>query len=623
MIFSKSSHKKGYKKKISSLDDTVNDVVQRSKSSVDMPTWISTNRWIYGDKWSYESVGPLIEYGNHDKPIKRLNRPYLYAYLRDKTRTKSIIKSRQSELTENSINEALYYCITRPHTKVSHIFPTDELGDAISREKIRPAINESPDIYKYLSGQGAVRSYEFNTGGLYTISGALKKAGGRASSRDMIIWDETDQIAESVFGVFEEVLSHSPLRLRRYLSTPTVPGIGIHKRVSSGCEYEWTIKCHKCKKEQIFTWPDNIINYFHLGNYEQDDPDYIKKLKNTYIGCKFCKAYIDRNTVFYEKTSKWIPKKPNLVNDHASYHLNAMMIAWKTGCELVRKVHELADYEWQAQNEILGYAYVKSEGRLTDNDILECVAPWQMLRNRISVSRNLSAGIDWGEKSSWIVIIANGIEVSSPDKACVIYIEEINSETLKINGFRGKTTDHVFRVKQLVDLFGCEIVVNDANGMGIDRNKYLIDQFNKRAWGCFFDTAEMGKQIRHSRLQIPTWSDGARRVTISKVNTLKEIHNLYRRRMLALPAIRGNDTDVIRKFIEHCKNLAIQPKWNSEYGREYEVVVKVGVHDHFCDALMYAKIGNDKLTGGKSRTPGIIMGGKVSGAVRIGRTLGV
>ena len=88
------------------------------------------------------------------------------------------MKNRQSEFSENHINQALFLAMTRPHTRVVHVFPTDELGYAMSNEKIMPAIINSPNIRNQLLGQGAVQRYMFKNGSLYSITGAMKKGGG-------------------------------------------------------------------------------------------------------------------------------------------------------------------------------------------------------------------------------------------------------------------------------------------------------------------------------------------------------------------------------------------------------------------------------------------------------------
>ena len=591
--------------KYAAVERANKDIKENTTSNTDVVSWIQRNRWIDGAPWSFNSLGPRIEYGAHDIKSDKLARDYLLAYLRDQSPEKSVMKNRQSEMTENSINEQLFYLMTRPHTRTSHVFPTDDLGDMVSNEKIGTAIYDSPKLRSQLM-QGAVRSYKFRNGSLYTIMGAYKKTGGRAGSRDIVVYDEFDLIPESIVGIYNELMSHSALRLNRFISTPTSPGVGIHKKVSEGSENEWVVKCEACNKEQIFSWPANIIGFFDLLETDRDHPNYEKHLHNVYIGCQKCGKYINRNSEHYRKTALWIPRKPNLVGIKASYYQIGLMIAWKTGKEFLRSYHDLSGYVSQFHNEKLGVAFIKGENRLAEFEVTSCQRNWRMFELRSAALTKVSLGVDWGERSSWLQVHAGNADATRPDMRCLVYAEEINETTLRSFGYGGATTDHVKRVLQVIDIFQPDIIITDGNGMGMDRAAEIIQKYPRRAWAAFFDTAEMGRQLRQSKLLIPQFTEGTKRVTFSKLNMLKEVQNEFRRGMFGFPKIVDEAAEVLRKFVHHQLGLGIQPRWSTEMDREYEIVVKFG-EDHMLDANFYAKLGFDKLTGyGNSQSPGVI-----------------
>jgi hypothetical protein len=487
------------------------------------------------------------------------------------------------------------------------VFPTDELGNAISNEKIGPAIYESPNIKRKLAGAGMVHRYRFRNGSIYGISGALKKSGGRAASRDYVIFDEMEWMPESIFGVYERVMEHSPLRMVRKVSTPTVPLVGIDKAVKQGCEYVWHWKCRKCKKEQIFTWPDNLINYFEVSDYEPDDPKYLKKLNTTYIGCKYCGQYLDRNSAQYVKQSRWIAKKPGLEGIRSSYYVNGMMIAWKTGKEILRKFHGLSAYTFQFFNEIIGEAYLSGDHRIAEVELLKCQRPWTMPVNKAFTMRNISMGIDWGVNQSWAIISANGFDAQDKEIRCVVHVAEINDESLKKFGVHNHISPHVEYAAKLMEIFGCDICVNDANGIGADRHAQLVKRFPGRVYGAFFDTAEQGRQLRQSKMLMPQWNESSYRVTFSKVALVKAILGEVRKGDVGLPQMTGEHAEVIRKYIRHHQALAVQSRWEETWQREFEIVVKMHSQDHLYDADMYSRVGFDKLVGFRSQTPGVIL----------------
>jgi len=588
------------------LTDFYNQSIESSNRNQDIVKWIEHNRWIDGKPWSFESSGPKIEYGKYDVISDILPRPYLPPFLNDQSPERSAIKCRQSEFSETHINEGLYHALTRPSTRISHIFPTDELGNAISNEKIRTAIEGSPLINHELK-QKSVHNYTFKNQSFYNISGALKRAGGRAGSRDIIMFDEVDSMSEAIFGVFEEMLSHSSMKYIRKFSTGTVPGVGIDKIVSMGSGFEWWVTCKKCKKSQTFSFPDNIINFFDINQFDPHHPDYLKKLDKVYIGCKYCGTYIDRSSKHYLNTSEWIARRPEMIGRHSSYYIVMAMIPWKTGREILRRYHELASYEWQFFNEVWGVAFLKGDYTLSELELRACEQQWSMVYQRIPVLQNVSVGIDWGEKSSWVVVMANGIDIQHPSKKCVVYVEEINQYSLERSGLKNISLNHVERVKQIVAAFGCEIIVNDANGLGVDRNSDLIQTYDKRAWGCFFDTAEQSRQLRKSTLQEPMWSKEKHKVTISKVNVWKTIQAEIRKQLIMFPSSQSQDGPTVNMFFHHMQALGIQSRFDVEKNREFEIVVKLHSNDHLADALMYANIGFHKLTGYQTGTvPGIV-----------------
>jgi len=582
-------------------------VRKQNEQSKEIVPWIERNRWIAGMPWSFSSPGPKMEWGAHDVRSEVLHRPYLRQYLEDRTEYKSVIKPRQSEFSENAINENLFMLATNPAFGVAHVFPTDKTGTGFSTEKIKPAIDQSPNIYR-LVDKLATERITFKNGGIYSIAGALGRAAGRAGSRDMVTFDEFDFMPESIIGVFEQLLSHSRWRLQRFISTPTVPGVGIDKKILEGCGYHWHVTCPKCKKKQRLTFPDNLINFWEASSSEMGTEKYFKKLSQVYIGCRHCGQYLDRNSQHYLKNSEWIAERPALQHIHSSYHVNVFMIAWKTGVEIARRYHLLQNYVWQFYNEVVGVAYIKGSSRLNQQDLITARRQYTMYKGRTGRHGRTAIGVDWGENSSWAVIVSDQADLTKPDLPCVVYAEEINNEALAANGINPDSAGiaHVIRVLQLMDIFDAMIVVNDANGIGIDRNKELLKKIPSKAYGAFFDTMDNQKQMKNTKLTVAKWEEKSKRVTFSKLLAVKEMQTEVRHGGFGLPDYTADDAETLILLEDHLQNLGIQPRWNMEQEREYEVVVKFG-EDHFFDATMYARLGFEKLTGLQSgQGPGVI-----------------
>lgn len=589
------------------FDDISNNIynqISGENKKINVYDWPVKFRYIDNAPWSYENFATKLELGKYDIQPKKFLRPYLEKYLKDESPEKAIIKPRQSELTENQINQNLYYAIELK-LKIGHYFPTDDLGDAISNEKIATAIRESPYIANQLVGQGNVRRYIFNSGGLFTITGAMKKSGGRAGSRDILVFDEWDWIKESVLGVYKNMLSHSFYKWIRFISTGTAPGIGIDKQVNLGSDNNWFFKCPKCKKEQGYIWPDSIINIFERPA-DISNKKYYDRLNKVYIGCVKCGKYIDRNSLIYAKNALWVPKKKFLEGIYGSYRLTAPMIPWKTGKEIISEYHKLADYRSQFFNEVWGIAHIEGGSKISEAEIYACKGTYTQLRERIGILNNISVGIDWGINSSWILIIAGNM-IPGSVKPAIIYLEEINLDVLLKNNIAMKDINgHLERVCQIIDIFRPEIIIDDQNGPGHAVHGQLAQRYPGRTWGVFYDTSEGRKTPRLSKLLEPQWNDSQKRLTISKVRGIKSMIYTFRNQDILIPEF-GENQEVMHTFVRHMQGLSIQNRLDIESQRDFEVPIKLGP-EHFFDTTIYALTGyNSLIPNYSNESPGVII----------------
>jgi hypothetical protein len=580
-------------------NEKIDEYCEFSRGKSDQQSWIEANRLIFGKPFSYSHAEVQMLLGNEDKENLKINkagflerapRAYLSQYIADDVRDKSTLKCRQSEFSETEINSNIYLCSVRPYTNVSHIFPTAKMANQIAKEKISVAIEKSPKIFRNIVRPYNLTSKAFSNNSFYTVDSSWTDHQGRGPSKDKITFDEYESQNPHIEDIYSESTSHSALGIKVRISTPKFPNAGIDAQYQKGCQYKWVVTCPKCKETQMMSFPENVINYFELagsGN-TAEDPEYIKKLDQVYIGCKFCGCYLDRTTDHYIQTSRWVADKPHLIGMRHSYHVTYFMLPWKTGKEILYKYHTFKFYH-QFQNEVLGCAYLNPESEINREIFEQCSdRSFKNAYQKVGLAKNISMGIDWGDPS-WVVIRANGWP-GDVKKPRIIYIEKINKATLKKHGYAGRSIDHVKRVEDIIKFFSPRIIINDANGLGVDRNAYLIRKFPTRCWGCFYDTDEVQKQRKKEKLLTPSWSEGRRTVTVSRLATFRLLIQEYEEKGVAIPKI---DPEV-ESFIQHHANLVFERYVDENSEQEYEVVGHSGP-DHYGHADNYAKIGFDKL----------------------------
>lgn len=569
-------------------------------------SWVEEHRRINGRKWSWEASGPRIDYGTRDVRHDRLPRPYLRQLIADSSPERATAKCRQAEMTTLGVNEQLHLVCTRSHTNTLHVFPTATLAREVSRAKIMPAIAESPAIKARVASM-AVFAMGIDNGSIYSVTGARGVAGGRALSQDLVLYDEWDQIPAAIEGVFDQQMSHSALQLKRKISTPTTPGVGIDAEIGRSCDYRWIWRCASCGEEQEFEWPGSCIGHFDLGGMRFDSPDHRDKLDGVFWGCRKCGSYVDRCTEPYESGALWIASDPSLEGLIAGYTITAAMIPWKTAREVLRWEHRLGDHPVTFLNEVWGGAASGGEGRLTEPEVRDCCRPWRSLTGRTASLDRVSVGIDQGVRESWVLVSARGQDADR-SRRCIVAAFRIDADYLRREGIDPNDHDaHVRAEHAICERFGASIVVCDANGLGADRFKYLLNRMPQkdRVWGAFFDTHEKQKQLRQSKLIVPQWNAVRRAVTVSNVNVLRELQGEIRRGAVGLFAEAGEDAEIMRVLIAHHVAQAVQKRYDFETGREYDVAAKMAQDDHFLDAHFYARLGDERLGGFGSAPLGI------------------
>lgn len=593
----------------------ISDAVKQAHSEIefryekgDAWEWIEKNRVILGEAWSWEHAKISVDLSEIDKQhldfyvenglfyLKRAPRPYFRQYLNDPARVKVAMKCRQSEFSETEINYALFKCITKDYYNVRHLFPTAGVANQIAKEKITVAIDTSPNIKRMLDKPYNLTEKKFTSTSFYTVDGAYNEHGGRGPSAEHLVFDEFNTHNPKIKDVYSESTSHAKYGgLKIYISTPTLPNMGIHSEYLLGSQFNWYCTCQTCGREQTLLFPDNIINFVERGKFaNQDEED--RALEQTYIGCRYCGAYMDKTSAVYEETSRWIAKFP-MRKDIASYLITGMMLAWKTGKEINRKYLRMR-FVHQFYNEVVGIQYAGDSTRVSKEEIRACQdMAFRNIMRRSDDMKHLSIGIDWGESESWLVAVGDGVGMDE-DMPRVMFVMRIANDTLVKHGFKASADQHVELAKKVIDVFDADIIVNDANGIGIRDNAKLRDTYGDRCWGAFYDVnASKAEKVSKTSVGI-TWQENRGVVTIPRTVELMETMETFRNKRFAIPV---EETRATQYFVEHIHALASTYYMDEDNGKVYHVVQHIGP-DHFAHAFTYARIGYEKIKVHNPRT---------------------
>lgn len=593
---------------LSSFRDIIHSVATDLESEIkfkyekgDVWQWIEENRVILGDPWSWEHAKIAVELSAVDKEhleyyvenglyyLKRAPRPYFRQYLNDEARQKTAMKCRQSEFSETEINYALYKCITKDYYNVRHLFPTASVANQVAKEKITVAIDTSPNVRRMLDRPYNLTEKKFTTFSFYTVDGAYNEHGGRGPSAEHIVFDEYNTHNPKIKEVYAASTEHARYGgLKIFISTPTLPNMGIHQEFLNGSQNYWHCTCEKCGREQTLMFPDNIINFVEKNKYANPDEE-DRALDQTYIGCRYCGAYINKTSAAYEQTSRWVAKFP-MRKDMASYLITGLMLAWKTGKEINRKYLRMR-FVHQFYNEVMGLEYAGDSVRVSKEEVRACQDfSMRNIMRRTDEMRNVSVGIDWGETESWFVAVGDGVG-EEEDEPRVLFALRIANDTLEKHGIGSGADKHVDLAKKVIEIFDADIIVNDANGIGIRDNAKLRDEFGDRCWGAFYDVNDAkAEKVSKASVEV-VWNENRGTVTIPRTVELMGTMDVFKDGKYKIPQ---EETRAMQYFVEHIHALTSTYYMDEETGRVYHKVQHIGP-DHFAHAFTYARLGYEKI----------------------------
>jgi len=253
----------------------------------------------------------------------------------------------------------------------------------------------------------------------------------------------------------------------------------------------------------------------------------------------------------------------------------------------------------------MGIAYLSEDDRI-DNELFSKITN-NSLKNtqqNNNILTKISLGVDWGKTESWVVL--GGSDANDKGKFKVVYVERINNEILEKNGLKPREENHQIRVEHLANLFKVNILVNDANGLGIDKNSYLNNKFGKRSFGAWYDTQAnlkqmLGQNRKNSKITEANWNENANKVTINRTFAFKQVLSLIKNENIELPAL----DPIIEIFHSHIKACNIITRKDETTGKETQNMISTGA-DHLCHALVYCYLGWKKVTKTNYRPVGLI-----------------
>lgn len=238
----------------------------------------------------------------------------------------TIRKSAQTGFTLLAI-AALGYSIDREPCRIMVVQPTDSALSEFNREKLQPAIDQTPALRSKVRSQTSRSSVGSTTyskrypGGSLTLAIATSTADLRSKTIKKVIKDEASEYPDDLDGQgsphgmiearYESFLATADWK-ELDISTPVIKGACyIDTEFDAGDQRFWNVSCPECEKEFVFEYG----KHFHFKDAFPFDAYYSTPCCGTVIEAHSKNALI--------RKGRWVARAP-APGKHRSYHFDAL-----------------------------------------------------------------------------------------------------------------------------------------------------------------------------------------------------------------------------------------------------------------------------------------------------------
>jgi hypothetical protein len=286
-----------------------------------------------------------LEYAERYRKID--NQPFtlerhapLRALYTDQSQNIAVMKPSQRGVSEWAITYALWILdvgaqameLPKAGLNVGYIFPTKEaLGD-FSKERVAGMKAEHEHL-RMILGSSPFDGIGFRQIGqsFWYLRGGNSEAGLLSFPADMIVRDEYDKIPPVSRELVTKRMNASEFRRMIDISTPTLPGIGIHERYLQSDQHVYLQECPNCHAENQYDFfRDVTVDGVRYDQWRQWQAQQIRR-GDVALTCPRCTVELDRAARCVQ--GRYEPKFPDVAGLRG-YHVPALAFPFVNLMEL-------------------------------------------------------------------------------------------------------------------------------------------------------------------------------------------------------------------------------------------------------------------------------------------------
>jgi hypothetical protein len=506
-----------------------------------IPEWIVQNTYLNGRKYSFK---------DHE---------YQLAILRDPSPQQVIMKASQLGLSELEARWALAMCNIMPGFTTLMTLMTAHFASQFMRTRVDPIIQDSPTLHDNLQADmdNADLKRFLNNSFLY-LKGSQSSNAALSVPVDALIHDELDASSPEIITTYQSRLTHSPWKLKTWLSTPTLPGLGIDAEFQKSRRHFEHLKCSHCGWWFIPDYHQHVKIPGFTGALEEITKNSLPENYNdAYVECPKCGERPD----FAIENREWVcenPEDTHLIS--SGHHVSPFCAPAFISPGYLVQASTQYNKRTLFLNQNLGLPAEDAESTLMLEDLLPC-----LIEKHEIVGASYVMGVDMGNVCHIVILAVDGLGQCT----------EVYSE-------RCPVTRVVERRKELAQAWRCRITLMDSLPMA--ETVYRAQLGDSNVYGAVFTNLK-SLETHTVKMRDQDADEGIvnlRQVNLNRNRALDAMLDFVRTRQYQR---FHNECD--QEWLAHMQSM----KRVKEYGQDGELQYvwrKTTGTDHWFFALLYA-----------------------------------
>lgn len=479
------------------------------------------------------------------------------------------MKAAQMGYTETMLNIVFALMDLRKWSCL-YVLPTKTpAAKDFSASRFDPALELSEHIKNMFSDTDNVGHKRAGSSSLF-VRGSRSRTDLKSIPVPLLIFDEFEEMMMKNIPLAMERVAGQMEYLIWMISTPSLPGVGIHAEFEQTNKQIYRFKCPHCGRHPTLLDLDapDLKRCLIITADSPNDP----KINNSHLVCPECKGVLSHEHKhewlvgsYWEKTAEsekngfWIPQLYS-----STAYASPVNIA-----KAVLKAENSPADEQELWNSKLGLPHEVKGARISLANIENCRSDY--VTATVKPRKMITMGCDVG---SWLHCeITDWVQVRPSSDPNTAFDGRVIA-TPKVLSFR--------ELGQLMQQYQIQCFVGDARPETRKMMEFCLD-FPERAWMCYYPRGLTTEQIKVDEMK----------VKVDRTSWLDMALSRFKDQSLRLPA------DICEEYTNHIQAPVRTYKSDPETGEKIATYVSTA-QDHFAHARVYSEVAlNIIATGGQ------------------------